>query len=419
MNTKNIIFADVINSYQDSEWFLPLANYYKKRGVRVTVLLPIQECSHSQKMLANWIREYSDEVIYGADLVYGKKISPILKCNTCFCAVNKILNRIFLNRRVVFRGMFKAISRMLVNLTYIDAYYIPSDVYGNRKNNILLDVLCMHASNNNKPILGYVNKGISIQDKYNQNIGLTCLFTIRPFKHNKEDLNTVVMGAQRLTGHWLTEVNRYFSNAIEGNELSMQLTTNKPIVLLLLKTYTSVLSEFIEYDNYLLYRKQLIIKLLEEGFFLLIKPHPAQNKKELKSVSDILVKNDGDSAITYLPVQFVASKASCVVIEMASNSVLDCIAMNKKVYWPYYDIMKIEQQTRLRNTKRLIDEGSPELFFRFVENRFPTTDDSFEIKSHIVYEFNKLENIEINIGDSITECEEIISNMDISKSYSK
>ena len=93
MNTKNIIFADVIHSYQDSEWFLPLANYYKKRGVRVTVLLPIQECSYSQKMLANWISEYSDEVIYGADLVYGKKISPILKCNTCFCAINKILKQ--------------------------------------------------------------------------------------------------------------------------------------------------------------------------------------------------------------------------------------------------------------------------------------------------------------------------------------
>ena len=146
MNTKNFIFADVIHSYQDSEWFLPLANYYKKRGVRVTVLLPIQECSYSQKMLANWIREYSDEVIYGADLVYGKKISSILRCNTYFCAVNKILNRIFLNRRVVFRGMFKAISRMLVNLTYIDVYYIPSDVYGNRRNDILLDILCMHES---------------------------------------------------------------------------------------------------------------------------------------------------------------------------------------------------------------------------------------------------------------------------------
>jgi len=408
MCSKNVIFAEFMHSYQDLEWFIPLVNYYRRIGVHVTVLLPVKECRNSQKMLAKWIREYADEVIYAVDLVYGKRISSIFKFGTCFYITNRVFNMFFLNHRKIFRVILKTISRMFVNLDHMDIYYIPSDVYGNRSGNMLLDVLCMHASINSKPIVGYVNKGIAVLDdknNYNLNLGLSCLFTVRPFKHDKDDLSTVVMGAQRLSLNWYMEVNRYFSNTTDGNRLSMQLPSYRLVILLLLKTYTSPFADLIKYDDFILYRSKLIINLLELGFFLIIKPHPAQSEKELEAIDDLTVDNENDVVLTYLPVQFLASKASCTVMEMPSNSVLDCIATGAKAYWPYYDIMQMKQYDRGEYTKRLIKAGSPELFYRFVENKLPAKGDSFKLDPRVVDEFNELENIEIDIADSIKECE--------------
>ena len=207
------------------------------------------------------------------------------------------------------------------------------------------------------------------------------------------------MGAQRFYKAWIEEIEKYFSICEKANNLK-SLINNKSVALVLLKGRSGYASMVFTEDERHQYRQKLFNTLLDNGFYLIIKPHPGGSEK-------ILYKDTKDLPSDYfciseLPAQYLATISNCGVLEFPSNSVMDILAANKPAYWPLEKLTRNISNINSDKVFKIFPENILDIFMKLVNIEIPEISN---LKSNV---FSRKEiDSEINLIDAIKECEHL------------
>lgn len=414
---KKVILCLFQNGYTELEWLMPILYSYKLRNVNVSVLLPERARNPRQKLMLEWVNTYSDNILYGSDILANNWLLKIrnyflLDNKSLFAKIARMLfNKIFVRMKVVkimlqyFNYFSTSEARRILDT--FDIIYCPEGAFPRPMPEGLAKLVFLSVKMLKKPMVGYLKSAYSdIRDLTRRNNGLDFLLVLS--ETDKEvceqaGIRALVLGAYRFNNSWILEISKYFAETQESNNLK-RLLKNKPISLVLLKNRTGLIQNAISYGEHLEYRKRIFLSLVNAGFHLLIKPHPAENSLPLEEALEIIPKDS--YTISEIPAQYLASISSCTVCEMPSNSLMDSIAAGKKSYWPSRVLSKGDE--RLTNEEMVniyFEGGFPKNFIQFVEMDLPEKNSDFVLSNEMREQFDSLVNSHIDINNVISMCE--------------
>lgn len=414
---KRVVFCLFHYGYTELEWVMPLLHSYKLRNVNITVLLPCKASNSRQKLMLEWVKTYSDHILYGSDawkrswLLRIKYLIITSKKNYFIDNIRRVL-KFLLYRAAAVTKISRHLNHISTKevrrlLNEFDIIYCPEGSFPKKG---LAELIYRSSKILRKPLVGYLKSTHSdIRGLTTRNKGLDLLLVLS--ERDKEDcekagLSAVVLGAQRFKNLWIVEMSKYFSKHQECIRLKKSLL-NKSVALILLKNRTGLVENNISVEAHLEYRRRIFHTLIEAGFHLLIKPHPSENSLPLEKTLETI---PGDSyTISEIPAQYLAVLSLCSVCEMPSNSVIDSIAAGKKSYWPYRIIFEIsESLSDDEVANRFVSSGFPENFFKFVEIKFPERKNGLSLDNDVRNQFERLVNTHIDIDNAISACEQAV-----------
>jgi len=189
--------------------------------------------------------------------------------------------------------------------------------------------------------------------------------------------NTVTVAAMppKFTQRWLGRLNQIYERLAEAPRLP----ADRDIVLVILKNDTSVIWSGLDFFGT---ARHLIDRLLIDGAFLVLKPHPRQSPSALRRLTAGLDHND--FCVAEGPLSYWAQRADRVV-SLFSGGSLDALAVGKVpiLFWPLADSFSEKMNSeRLDDSFAKLDEsGRPTT--RYSELCHEVTSEFFELPSSI------------------------------------
>ena len=414
--TSSVLFCLFYEDYREVEWLMPLLDHYYRRKVNIKVMLPIGPNSVRQKLMMEWLSKYCDDFFFPCDLMYERKTYmsklcfsaeyPVSPLNLFYKCLLYPANKAALYTKFVCMQHKIAQRTMKAMFKDVDIIYFPEGLLSPKfTRNSFPGFIVSFANIFNKPLVGYVMSIIrSTESILQNNKGLDLLMvTTKKNEDAYEAFKGTVLscGAQRFKRSWMQELSSYFSSAKHGEKL-LERAKNKPMALILLKNITDLTKNIMSEEDVQKVRTFLFARLIERGYFLVIKPHPGESPNRRTESLNTMQKQD--YCVSELPASYLASMCHCGVLEMPSNSVVDVIASGVRAYWP------IEiYETTLENSSELIRHimklESLADFFRLIEKKLPMPFFEKEPSRQVQNDFLEISNVNTDIDVVIEECE--------------
>ena len=147
------------------------------------------------------------------------------------------------------------------------------------------------------------------------------------FLNSKRPEPIIAIGTPQFESAWIRFVKQSYESF---KNLEKFLPRDRKLVLVVLKNDTSIVWEGIDFVET---TKSLLQQLSSQKYFLILKPHPRQTMKILKTVLKDF--SSEDYLIDYGPISFWASRAD-ISVSLFSGGVLHPLASGKVpyLYWP-------------------------------------------------------------------------------------